>query len=186
MILIGAFTKKVDSGLEGMMPKNEIRGWAKWTVGALGILTAGYFANHYTGDKTGIEKLVTGKSSYAAQGAGANLKTRIPTGYDIKAELLKQKLYFVLLDRNGTIIPAAAQLKEPVITDNTYTAVEKFYRVTLDDSYKIKLTEFDEAFLKELDEGKIKIATGYLVAPKTGTAQPSGPNPLQSMQRILR
>lgn len=182
---MGVFTKKIDSGLEGMMPRNEIRGWVKWTVGALGILTAGYFANHYTGDKTGIEKLVTGKSSYAAQGAGANLKTRIPTGYDIKAELLKQKLYFVLLDRNGTIIPAAAQLKEPVITDNTYTAVEKFYSVTLDDSYKIKLAEFDAAFLKELEEGKINIAIGDAAA-KTGAAQLGGPNPLQSMQRILR
>ena len=158
----------------------------KWAAGAVMASAIGYGVNHYTGDKIGIEKLVTGKSSYAAQGAGANLQSRIPTGYDIKAELLKQKLYFVLLDRNGTIVPAAAQLKEPVVADNTYTAVEKFYRVTLDDSYKIKLAEFDAVFLKELDEGKIKIATGYLVAPKTGTAQSSGPNPLQSMQRILR
>jgi len=170
-----------------------VKKWVKWAAGAVMVGAIGYGVNHYTGDKTGIERLVTGKSSYAAESAGANpqakgsgrLDSKIHDSYWLKAELLKQKLYFVLLIRNSVEILAAAQLKDPVVADDAYTAVEKYYRVTFDEAYNVKVTEFDEVFLKELNEGKIRIATGYVTAPSAKT-QTSGPSTAQSLQRILR
>jgi hypothetical protein len=184
---MGFFIKKTDSGLEGMMPKQELRGWVKWTVGVLAIGTAGYFANHYTGDRTGLEKLITGKSISTAQYSGANpqakgsvQRARFPSVIELKAELLKQGLYFVLLERNGLRLLAAAQPIKPIVTDNSHTAIEKFYLITIDASYKVKLTEPDEAFLKELNEGKISIITGYQsTSPSARTQTQQGqPNPL--------
>jgi hypothetical protein len=172
-----------------------VKKWVKWAAGAVMVGAIGYGVNHYTGDKLGLEKLVTGKSSYAAESAGANpqakgsgrLDSKIHDSYWLKAELLKQKLYLVWFERDDKkgLYPAAAKLTEPVVTDNTYTAVEKYYRVTFDEAYNVKVTEFDEVFLKELNEGKIRIATGYVTAPSAKT-QTSGPSTAQSLQRILR
>lgn len=172
--------KKVsDSGEE--YASKKMRSWVKWVAYIGSAAMIGVAINHYTGDKTGLEQMITGKPAGKLE-EKASIKPNI--NY-LKSELLKQKLYLVMLEWNGKEILAAAQPTTPVITDGSYTSIEKFYFIDIKEFPNIKLVEPDEAFIKDLEAGKVNVVLGYATS-STKSTQQSGTNPLQSFQRILR
>jgi hypothetical protein len=163
--------------------ERQMHGWAKWAAYIGTAAAIGIGVNHFTGDPSGLEKRVGIKQE-------SNLDSRyknVDLGALLKAELLKQKkLYLVQLVWNGQDYLAGAQLQQPVVTDNSYTAVEKFYFLDLSEfPPKVDIYEPPEVFKKDLEEKKVQIVTGYATGTQR-TSQPTGQNPLQSFQRMLR
>lgn len=56
---MGLFMKEKEIDVFGSkVVEKKLRPWAKWTGGVLAALAIGYGANHFTGDKTGLEKKI--------------------------------------------------------------------------------------------------------------------------------
>jgi hypothetical protein len=163
--------------------ERQMRGWAKWAAYIGTAAAIGIGINHFTGDPSGLEKMVGVKQESQVDSRYKNMDL----GNLLKTELLKQKkLYLVQLIWNGQDYLAGAQLKQPVVADTSYTAVEKFYFLDLSGfPPKVETYEPPEAFKKDLEEKKVQIVTAYATGTQR-TTQQTGQNPLQSMTRMLR
>lgn len=179
VVKIGIFRKEeLTSESDDQRYGRKLKGWVKWTAGIVLAGAIGYGANHYTGDKTGLEKLITREnavekksaSQYQGRGNAASENYAPLTMNDLKsaltglnAEQLKD-VYIIWIDREGKIMPVAIR---GGITDNTYTEVK-------------------EVLGGELKEGDL-IITGYATpTSKKRTQSQSGQNTLRSLQRIIR
>ncbi|HJX05941.1 MAG TPA: hypothetical protein VJ461_04465 [Candidatus Nanoarchaeia archaeon] len=166
----------------------HVKKWVKWAAGAVMVGAIGYGVNHYTGDKIGLERLITGKEQVAETktiepklmrfGSEQYEVIKIPDTPYLYSVTDHRKLYAAIQKLTPEERKSAAtlyilkydELVIPVlikkgVTDNSYTAVEK-------------------VLAGELKEGD-SIIIGYASGSPPATARP-GQNPLQSMQRILR
>jgi hypothetical protein len=174
--------------LETRAKEKHSNKWIKYMAGAAAALTIGYFANHYTGDKTGIEGLIKGNGRAGQSEVVSMQKTSEKNPYTeetLREYLRSKNLDLAYLDWGGLIMPVGIQQTKPKIRDENYSAALKIYIATTDDSNNIKLIEANDAFMKMIDEGQIMIITGYLPSSKSGS-QSDASRTAQSLTRIIR
>jgi hypothetical protein len=195
VVLVDYFNdeKAQDSG-EKKYGKN-LKPWMKWA--GIGIISIGAALgiNHYTGDKAGIERLVSGgaKPAQASQAKpGSKLESLTEKNFVawLRAEVAKKNRYLVWELKDGQPSPLAAEPVLPILNDNTYTAAKKLYFVSIVKSqagYHVEYRETDEAFNKDVDAGKILIITGLETAsPQSKTQAQTGQSAMRGLQQILR
>ncbi|MBN2052631.1 hypothetical protein JW756_03945 [Candidatus Woesearchaeota archaeon] len=173
--------------------KKKLKPWAKWAIGLTFSVATVVGVNHFTGNPLGLESKVS--SSYMisfdgmvesiAKQNGITLPIALKgilatfyypnesdskleqaaNGYYAKKSEDKLSRYWVLLNVNGKDVEYPIYFK-PGVTDNTYTEIKE---IILGKEYAV--------------EGA-KVILGF--SDKTQSQQPTGSNPTQSLQRVLR
>jgi len=168
---------------EGKYTTRKVRGWAKWTVYISSAFIIGVTVNHFTGDKTGLEKLVTGSggsSQVVSQAPGAKPYAKQEVN-PLEALIAKFKAEYPG-EQIGVVWVEKKEVKNGKETGKTYITPSIIIRDVTDNSY----TGVKKVLFGDLKEGDLVI-TGYAnPSAKTAAQSQTGPSALQSMQRILR